>query len=414
MTNVAIAGLLLTVGVSLIHLTLGSLFVLLTRRQLRVQRDVSYTPKAAVILSLRGADAFLADSLRGLLRQDYPDYTVWIVVDCENDPAWQVAQQVVATEAATHVRIVPLHARKQTCSLKCSALAQAVRALDSSYQAVALMDADVVPHPTWLRELMAPLADERIGATTGNRWYLPGQQMWGSVARAAWNTGAITQMAVFRMAWGGTLGMRIGPLWEAGLPDLWERSFNDDIVVGRIIQKLGYKLEFVPSLLMVNREEIPFDACHRWVSRQLVHVRFYQRNWFLVALISHLSVILPPAGLVLAAICAALQNWPAAAAAVAMPICYFSTMTFLWWWIDRELRSRVFHGDVAQQALGRRLWYGTIAANIMYALALFSASLCRTVHWRGVTYRIRGPWNVQLVEYRPYQPAKAVDARISI
>jgi hypothetical protein len=26
-----------------------------------------------------------------------------------------------------------------------------------------------------------------------------------------------------------------------------------------------------------------------------------------------------------------------------------------------------------------------------------------TVKWRGVTYEVKGPWNLQLMDYRPYQ-----------
>ena len=34
-------------------------------------------PKAAIILAVRGMDPFLHATLKGLLRQDYPDYTIF-------------------------------------------------------------------------------------------------------------------------------------------------------------------------------------------------------------------------------------------------------------------------------------------------------------------------------------------------
>jgi hypothetical protein len=59
-------------------------------------------PLAAVILPLRGADPSLIPSLRGLLRQRYPTYSVHIVVDDEADPAWSIVQTALG-EGRDHV-----------------------------------------------------------------------------------------------------------------------------------------------------------------------------------------------------------------------------------------------------------------------------------------------------------------------
>ena len=73
-----------------------------------------------------------------------------------------------------------LRERRETCSLKCSSIVQAVSELDNSYRVVAFVDADAVVHPDWLRQLVSPLSAPRVGATTGNRWYLPNGNHWGS------------------------------------------------------------------------------------------------------------------------------------------------------------------------------------------------------------------------------------------
>ncbi|HRX79854.1 MAG TPA: glycosyltransferase family 2 protein, partial [Pirellulaceae bacterium] len=71
-------------------------------------------PKAAVLLCLRGADPNLTHSLRRLLRQDYPDYKLFIAVDSEKDPAWNIVRQTIAELGATNVVVAPLRQRLKT------------------------------------------------------------------------------------------------------------------------------------------------------------------------------------------------------------------------------------------------------------------------------------------------------------
>jgi hypothetical protein len=44
-------------------------------------------------------------------------------------------------------------------------------------------------------------------------------------------------------------------------------------------------------------------------------------------------------------------------------------------------------------------------AHLVYLASLVSAALLRKVDWRGITYEFRGPWDVRMVRYRPYEPA---------
>ena len=144
----------------------------------RATRGEGVCPKAAVVLCLRGRDPFLEKCLELLLAQDYPDYQLQVVVDSRQDPAWEVAQRLAERHGAERVHLETLDDRRDTCSLKCSSVTQAIERLDGSFQVAALVDADTMPHPGWLRDLAAPLADERVGAATGNRWYMPAGGSW--------------------------------------------------------------------------------------------------------------------------------------------------------------------------------------------------------------------------------------------
>src|SRR5581483_260675 len=62
-------------------------------------------PRVAVILPLRGVDPSLRDCLRGLLSQDYPHYSLRIVIDSLGDPAWDVVPELLAEGHAPHVEV---------------------------------------------------------------------------------------------------------------------------------------------------------------------------------------------------------------------------------------------------------------------------------------------------------------------
>ncbi len=65
-------------------------------------------PKTAVILCLRGADPYLRQCLRALLQQNYPQYELKVVVDHQDDPAWNVAIDTIQELGAINAEISPL------------------------------------------------------------------------------------------------------------------------------------------------------------------------------------------------------------------------------------------------------------------------------------------------------------------
>jgi cellulose synthase/poly-beta-1,6-N-acetylglucosamine synthase-like glycosyltransferase len=258
-------------------------FVRALRRGRKPELRQAPYPKVAAVLCLRGTDPFLGSCVEALLNQDYPDYDVRIVVDSRQDPAWEVVEEVVHRCKADNVRIIPLENHRETCSLKCSSLLQAVATLDESHEVVAQLDADTVPHPTWLKELVAPLADDRVGVATGNRWYMPETPSPGALVRYAWNAAAVVQMFCYRIPWGGTLAIKTSVFRDSDLKERWGKAFCEDTMLFEVLRKQGLKVAFVPSLMMVNREACDVPGYSSWVRRQLLTARLYHPRWLAVA-----------------------------------------------------------------------------------------------------------------------------------
>src|SRR6056297_1089965 len=84
-------------------------------------------PHVGVILSLRGADPFLENCLRGVLSLNYPAHEIRIIIDSDQDPALQIVKRVLQECGARNVTIEILKVWQQTSSLKNSALIQGIQ-----------------------------------------------------------------------------------------------------------------------------------------------------------------------------------------------------------------------------------------------------------------------------------------------
>ncbi|MEC4819297.1 MAG: glycosyltransferase family 2 protein [Scytonema sp. PMC 1069.18] len=386
-------------------------FVFLLVLYLRLSRNTllpdNQLPKTAVILCLRGADPFLPKCLQALVNQNYPIYDVKIIVDSQDDPAWTIATNTINNLDANNVQISPLRVKRYNCSLKCSSLVQAVSDLDDSYKVVAFVDADAVVHPTWLRELVSPLANPKIGATTGNRWYLPTGKYWGTLVRYFWNVSAVLQMSLYQIAWGGTLAIKTELIHETGLLDKWGRAYVDDTPIRSVLAKHGKVVKFVPSLLILNREECDLPRLFRWLKRQLLASRLYHPWWWAVVADSILTILLPTTVLVLFFTTLLTGQWTVAAVSFSSFASYTMTLLLLTIILEQAVQPILCNHNHPTTKFTIptliRMFVALPLTQWVYGLAMFFSLWMSKVNWRGVTYCVSRPWDIRLIEYRPYQ-----------
>jgi cellulose synthase/poly-beta-1,6-N-acetylglucosamine synthase-like glycosyltransferase len=375
-------------------------------------------PKVAVILCLRGEDPFLADCLRAVLNQDYPRYDVQIVVDSRNDPAWSTVERLVRETGDRNVHVEPLRDRRETCSLKCSSLVQAVSDLDESYEVVALVDSDTVPHRTWLRELVNALEDDEVGAATGNRWFMPGAFSWASLVRYLWNAEAVVQMGCFGIPWGGTLAIKREVFRKSDLLGKWSRAFCEDTMLYEVLDRLALRLAFVPSLMMVNREDCTMAGLVQWLRRQLLAARLYHPRWAFVrahglgtGLVWFAALAVGVWGLVVGDRSAA--AWSAVGALVYIVI-LVGYLPFLESAVRRIVRGRGESTSWMRLRTVLSIVSAGVLLQLIYPVVLLSTLGLRRVRWRDVEYRVWGPFRVRLTEDGPYRSEKLRERSLSL
>ena len=390
-----------------IQVCLAVVFLLYLRLSQKKSLPDDQLPKTAVILCLRGADPFLTNCLRSLLNQNYPQYDLKLIIDSQEDPAWKIATDTIQEQRATNVQISPLRIARQNCSLKCSSLLQAVSELDDSYKVVALVDADTVVHRNWLRELVSPLAHPKVGATTGNRWYLPTGRYWGSLVRYVGNVSTVVQMYLFRIPWGGTLAVKTELLRQTGLLDKWGQAFNEDTMIRKVLQKHGMQVKFVPSLIMLNREECELPSLKYSLMRQLLCSRLYHPLWLAVISDAISSILQPTLVIVLFLAALLTGEWNVAALLFGCFSIYTLGLLFMMLVLEQGVQQVIRkHGEPMTKLSALTVLKMLIAIPLtqwVYGIAMVLSLGMRRVNWRGVSYQIKGPWGIRLVEYRPYE-----------
>ena len=242
--------------------------------------DREFQPNATVLLAARGCDPSLEKNLVGLLQQDYENYQVVIVVDHQSDQAWSIAHHVKSEFDTDHrLRILELEQPLNSCSLKCSAIVQAMETMSDDVEVVVLVDADVIPHREWLLQATSPLADPYVGVVTGNQWFEPSNASAGSLLRSLWNAGALVPTAALANPWAGTCAMRLEDMRRTNLVETWKTSIVDDGPIRRAFDPLGKQIVFNPELIMVNRENCTVGYVDKYVPRMLRWSRMYEKTF---------------------------------------------------------------------------------------------------------------------------------------
>ncbi|MEA5516028.1 glycosyltransferase family 2 protein [Nodularia sp. UHCC 0506] len=402
-----------------IQMCLALVFLLYLRlHQENVVAD-EQLPKTAVILCLRGADPYLPNCVEALLNQNYPEYDLKLIIDSQEDPAWQIVNDIINEQGVSNVQISPLRTIRHNCSLKCSSLLQAVSELDDSYQAIALVDGDTIVHANWLRELISPLADPKVGATTGNRWFVPTGNYWGSLVRYIGNVSTVVQMYLFQVPWGGTLAIKTEVLRQTGLLDKWRQAFGEDFMMHKILKQHGMRVKFVPSLMMLNREECDLLGLIDSLKRLILYSRLYHPSWLAIVGDAVSSILFPFVAIILFILSLLDAQWNLAVLLFSTYCIYtvglLLVTLILELGVSQVIRSHGQPNTKLTAVIIAKIFIAIPLTQWVYGLALLSSLWMSTVKWRGIVYRVQNPWNIRLVEYHPYdfldQPT---DSKISL
>jgi ceramide glucosyltransferase len=120
-------------------------------------------PPVSILKPLKGADRDMYEAFRSHCLQDYAEYEIIFGVSEPDDPAIDFVKQLQREFPKTAIALV-VCPKKLGANIKISNLEQMLAI--ARYECLLVNDSDIGVPPDYLRRVMTPLADERVGMVT--------------------------------------------------------------------------------------------------------------------------------------------------------------------------------------------------------------------------------------------------------
>jgi ceramide glucosyltransferase len=332
------------------------------------------TPPISILKPLKGTDPQIYDCLRSHCLQDYPAYEIVFGVSDPNDPAIATVKKLQSEFPANRIQLV-VCPKILGANVKVSNLAQMLPF--ARHDHLIVDDSDIRVERSYLRRVIAPLADPTVGMVTclyrgvaaptlGSRWEALGisTDFCAGVLAARQLEGGM------HFGLGSTLAFRRGDVQRIGGFESFADYLADDYELGRRIAALGLKVELSD---VVVETVLPPYRMHNFLQHQLRWSRAirdaraggYMGLIFTFGLMWSMVTVISAKG----------ERWSWA---------LFASVTFL-----RLLVALVIGRVVlADRQLSRNLWL--IPLRDITAVAIWIASFAgHTVSWRGDNFHLR-------------------------
>ncbi|HEX8891968.1 MAG TPA: glycosyltransferase [Terriglobales bacterium] len=215
----------------------------------------SFTPPVSILKPVRGLDPDAYENFISFCRQDYPVYEIVFCVGDRSDPVLPVIEKVIADFPQQDIRVLYGSGREATND-KVAKLARLAK--EAKYEILVINDSDVRAEPEYLRTIVAPLADPKVGAVTC--FYVPTDET--TIVQKLQTIGMYSdfypgivvawQLDGVKFALGPTIATSRARLAEFGGYEMIENRPADDLLVGRLIAEQGHEVKLLPySVLTV-------------------------------------------------------------------------------------------------------------------------------------------------------------------
>ena len=386
-----------------------------------------FTPFATIIAPCRGLDSGLAENLQALIEQDYPNYEVIFVVDDGRDEATSVIEEILRrrdaetlslnstrpvkndpSDSSASLRLsgenrvsakLVIAPKAVDCSQKVENLREAVLHASAESKVFVFVDSDARPSKDWLRNLVAPLAVDTIGATTGYRWFISKKPTFGSEIRAVWNASiasALGPNTKSNFCWGGSMAIRRDVFERVDMRQKWVGTLSDDFAVTRAMKAAGLPIVFVPRALTASVEDCSLRETMGFTTRQMKITRVYATPLWLMSFVgSGIFIVTMLAALLIVILSRtnSLAVW--VSLAVLFLVTFFSIGKA---WLRLKAVRLVLTGYEAD--LKRQFWTQNtlwILSPALFFINSVAAWMSRRMIWRGMRYELKSPSDTVII-----------------
>lgn len=247
----------------------------------RKESTPSYSPKTCIIVPCKGITKNFRDNIKAICNQDYKEYSIIFVTDSTEDPAYYELKELLNKNPKARIEIADFY---KECSGKIAALIKGIRTSDD-VDVYVFADSDIRPHRDWLRYLVSDLNEQKIGATTGFRWYFPCDLR--SLLLSTWSLASVLFLFYnsFNYTWGGSTAIRKRLFEELDIENKWRYGFSDDLILTKAVKHAGYKIKFAPKCIIESFDDADIHTFFKWGAIQFTWVKWYYPSIWIISFV---------------------------------------------------------------------------------------------------------------------------------
>ena len=338
--------------------------------------DRSYAPPISILKPVRGVDREAYENFSSMCELDYPEYEIVFAVAERDDPVIGLIRKLQDAFPGRSIRLIEGVEQVGNCR-KTNSLCRLVK--EAKHELLVINDSDVRVDRDYLWDVVAPFNDPKVGVVTA----LFRSKTSGGIAAdvdavgvptdASANTLLAWKFGRIDFALGWTMAIPKQRLAEIGGFEALINMHSDDFALGNEVAKKGYRVELMrnPVWMVFPQESIGQFLAHelRWLI-QLRNLR----------LMGYLGMFLTFGFAWLLLVVAIASSWKIVVAYLAA---YAALRLSVAWvigvWVLEDPTVR------------RRPWLALVRDALNLAV-YFASFFSNKVEWRGVPYKLRGPF----------------------
>jgi len=230
------------------------LVLIATRRRRRLASTmasaVAFVPEKSlpfvtVLKPVHGMEPRLMENIESFFRQEYPDFEIVFGARSADNPALRVVEEMKARYPQVKCRIV-ISGPPSWPSAKTFSLARMVAGSSGDY--LVITDSDVAVAPDFLRNVVPPLLDPKIGLVTCLYRGVPAGGVWSLLEALGMSVEMSSGVMVadllegMRFALGPGMAIRQDVLAKIGGFVSAKDYYSDDFVLGHLVWAAGYQV----------------------------------------------------------------------------------------------------------------------------------------------------------------------------
>src|SRR5438094_2225672 len=251
------------------------------RAEKRLSTDSGFTPPVSNLKPLRGLDPEAYENLASYCRQDYPEYELIFCVGDESDPSVAVLEKLKHDFPERQIQILFGSGRK-AINDKVAKLVRMVN--DARNEVLVINDSDVRVEPDYLRTVVAPLRNAKVGGvtclyvSTQDKTFAQNLQSIGMYSDFYPGILVARQLDGIKFTLGPTIVTTRSHLAGFGGYEAIENKPADDLLVGRLIAQQGLRVQLLPYAVQTVPD---YDSPRALFSKRLrwMTVMRHMRPW---------------------------------------------------------------------------------------------------------------------------------------